>query len=134
VALTPRQEKFCQKVVEGHNSSDAYRAAYNTSNQKPETINRTAKKLMDNDKIRARIAEIAAPVLETVRLSAQTVLEDIMRITAKAEEADRYSDALRGCELLGKHLKLFTDKVEASGPDGAPLIGVIVTPPKHDHH
>jgi hypothetical protein len=122
---------FCLKIVEGCNYSDAYRAAYNTEQQKPETINRSGKKLIDDPKIKARIAEIAAPVLETVRLSAQTVLEDIMRITAKAEEADRYSDALRGCELLGKHLKLFTDKVEASGPDGAPLIGVIVTPSKN---
>lgn len=28
---------------------------------------------------------------------------------------------LKGCELLGKHLKLFTDKTELSGPDGGPV-------------
>ena len=31
------------------------------------------------------------------------------------------SGANKAFENLGKHLKLFTDKVEASGPDGAPL-------------
>ena len=29
--------------------------------------------------------------------------------------------ALRAQELLGKHLKLFTDKTELTGKDGAPL-------------
>jgi len=28
---------------------------------------------------------------------------------------------LKGCELLGKHLKLFTDKVEHAGPGGGPI-------------
>lgn len=30
-------------------------------------------------------------------------------------------NVLRGAELLGKHLKMFTDKHEHSGPDGGPI-------------
>jgi hypothetical protein len=30
-------------------------------------------------------------------------------------------NVLRGYELLGKHLKLFTDKVELTGKNGGPL-------------
>jgi phage terminase small subunit len=33
----------------------------------------------------------------------------------------KWSDRLRALELLGKHLRLFTDRVEHSGPGGAPL-------------
>lgn len=33
--------------------------------------------------------------------------------------------ALKAQELLGKHLKLFTDKAEVSGPDGAPVTLVV---------
>lgn len=32
---------------------------------------------------------------------------------------------LKGAELLGKHLKLFTDKTELTGKDGAPLFKAI---------
>ena len=31
------------------------------------------------------------------------------------------SAVLKGCELLGKHLKLFTDKHEHAGPNGGPI-------------
>lgn len=49
---------------------------------------------------------------EKVDISAQDVLESIKRIRDKAEAADKNTDALKANELLGKHLKLFTDKIE----------------------
>ncbi len=33
----------------------------------------------------------------------------------------KIADKGQNLERLGKHLKLFTDKVEASGPDGGPI-------------
>lgn len=35
------------------------------------------------------------------------------------------SAVLKGCELLGKHLKLFTDKSEITGKDGGPVESVV---------
>ena len=55
--LTPKQEKFCQLYVETGNASEAYRQAYN-SKGKMETVNRTAKDLLDNPKIAARLNQI----------------------------------------------------------------------------
>jgi len=43
------------------------------------------------------------------------ILANIARLAQKAEDMDDTSNALRANELLGKHLKLFTDKVEQSG-------------------
>ena len=40
---------------------------------------------------------------------------------------------LKGAELMGRHLKMFTDKNELTGKDGAPLQqqhGVLVVPGK----
>jgi len=38
-------------------------------------------------------------------------------LSKKVKQADK----LRALEMLGKHLKLFTDKSELSGPDGGPI-------------
>jgi hypothetical protein len=32
-----------------------------------------------------------------------------------------HNGVLKGCELLGKHLKLFTEKTEITGKDGGPI-------------
>lgn len=63
VNLTAKQEHFVQLIISGTNYSDAYRAAYNCANMKPETINRKAHELANQGKIRARI--------ETAREAAQ---------------------------------------------------------------
>lgn len=56
--LTPKQEKFCNMYMETGNASEAYRRAYSCGGMKPETVNRKAKELLDNGKIRARVREI----------------------------------------------------------------------------
>jgi hypothetical protein len=43
------------------------------------------------------------------------VLSDIARVSKLAEAAEDFGPALKGQELLGKHLKLFTDLVQHSG-------------------
>ncbi len=47
MALTTKQEKFCQSYVELGNASEAYRRSYDASRMKTESINRKAKELMD---------------------------------------------------------------------------------------
>lgn len=44
------------------------------------------------------------------KLDGDTVLRNIERIAQKAEDVNEFTAALRGQELLGKHLKLFNDK------------------------
>jgi len=58
VSVTPKQETFCQVYLETGNATEAYRQSYNCKRMKPETINRTAKDLLDNRKIAARLKEL----------------------------------------------------------------------------
>jgi len=58
--LTLKQEQFCQSYIETGNASEAYRRAYDSENMKPETINRNAKALMDDNKIATRVKHLKA--------------------------------------------------------------------------
>lgn len=124
--LTPKQERFCVLVANGTNQTDAYRQVYKAGG-KAETVYRSAKTLMDNPKIKARIAAIIAPAIEEVQLTAENVLRDLKLVR---EDAMKFRDgdmidrraALKALELEGKYLKLFTDKMEIGGKDGGPIV------------
>lgn len=53
--------------------------------------------------------------------SQDKVLADIARIGRAAERGMRFDAALRAAELRGKHLGMFKEKVEVSGPGGGPF-------------
>lgn len=151
VKLTIKQELFCNVYIECGNASDAYRAAYNTENMKSETVNRKAHFLLQQDKIRARVAELQAKSLEKYEASRDKTIKrlmqgqefDIRRLygedgrlkhpkdldedTAKSVVGVKFDGTtgvlteykiidVKGCaELIGKHLRLWTDKHELSG-------------------
>ncbi len=57
--LTSQMEKFCQGVASGMSQADAYRAAYPKSLKwKPETLHPQASKMMADNKIITRVAEL----------------------------------------------------------------------------
>lgn len=64
VKLTAKQEAFCQGIADGLGQADAYRAAYDAQDMKDNTIYPHASKLMKNDKVRIRIAELRESVQE----------------------------------------------------------------------
>lgn len=64
------------------------------------------------------VKKLAAKIAKSSGLSVQRLLDDIDRVASVAEIEGKYSDALKAYELLGKHLKMFTDKIELSGNVG----------------
>lgn len=64
VNLTAKQEAFCQGIADGLGQADAYRAAYGAENMKDSTIYPHASRLMNNGKVKARIAELRESVQE----------------------------------------------------------------------
>ena len=81
VKLHPQQEKFAQYIAKGMTQSDAFRKAYPKAlKYKEESIWSKSSNLAASDKVKARVAELKAPVIAKLRYE----LEDAMR---EAEEA-----------------------------------------------
>jgi phage terminase small subunit len=69
---------------------------------------------------------------ERTEITADYVLKGIKDVTercAKEGEAFNPPSALKGYELMGKHLKLFTDKTEITGKDGGPIEQAVTVDP-----
>lgn len=136
MGLTAKQEKFCRGVVKGLTYSDAYREAYNVDNMKPETVNNSAFKLIQNGDITARISELKGKIEEKLIYSAARSFEKLDQIQDKAlnrmrvipgrgddksveiEDPD-FGAAIRAEELKGRLANLYKDvkDVKITGVD-----------------
>jgi phage terminase small subunit len=126
VKLTPKQEMFVREyLVDLNGTQAAIRAGYS-----PKTANEQASRLLANVNVASAVQAAMDKRAESVEVSATYVLEGIKKLIERCEQAVPVYDkegnptgewrfesgsAMRGYELLGKHLKLFTDKVEQSG-------------------
>lgn len=77
--------------------------------------------MMQKPHVKAAVEKRVKAIAEKLDITAQSVLWDIHRIALKAEGTGDYSAALKGRELLGKYLKLFTEKHEHGGIGGGPV-------------
>lgn len=65
--------------------------------------------------------EIAAAVSARAAKAGMTADEVLNGLADVARTAEKDSDRVSALGLLGKHHRLFTDKLEHSGPDGEPI-------------
>lgn len=121
--LTPKQEAFALAYVEMGNASEAYRRAYNAVKMKPETVNRTAKGLLDNRKIAARVAELQAEHVERHKLTVDDLLAELEQARQAALTAETAQSSAAVAATMGKAKLLGLDKqvIEHSGPNGGPI-------------
>ena len=148
--LTPKQEKFCQLYIELGNASEAYRQSYACQDMKSESINRLAKKELDKIKIRSRVDVLQQEHRQRHNLTLDNIIADLQEyrdicmgrkpltittVVKNAQEGTAQSvntecfvfeptGANKALELLGKHLGMFTNKVDVT-TDGKPLPTVI---------
>lgn len=76
MGLTPKQEKFCQLIVEGKSQAEAYRQAFDVKKSKPETVWENASRLMADSKVSARIDELRAEVTKEIKFTIQDALKE----------------------------------------------------------
>lgn len=142
MSLTAKQQRFVDEyLVDLNASAAARRAGYSE---------KTAGAIGDENLKKPEIAEAIQKAMdarsERTEVTADYVLNSIVSTMERCKQAepvfDRKGDpvmvetpdggearaytfnaagVLKGAELLGRHLKMFTDKLEASGPDGTPL-------------
>lgn len=116
--LTAKQEAFCIAYIETGNASEAYRRSYNAGKMKPETINRNAKALLDNNKIATRLQELRAPAVEKAQITLEQHLADLQRLRDLAEASEKYGPAVTAEMARGKASGFYVDRVEHSGKVG----------------
>jgi phage terminase small subunit len=117
VALNPKQQRFVAEYLKDLNASAAcLRAGYRTKN--PDVV---GPRLLVQVGIREAVDAALVKRSEKCELTAAKVLEDLQRIARKAEEAEQFSPAAKCLELLGRHLAMFTDKVESTVKVRQPL-------------
>lgn len=124
--LTPKQDMFVREYLIDLNATQAaIRAGYSAR-----TANEQGARLLAHVSVKAAIQAAMDKRAEQVGIDANFVLNGIRNLISRCEQAVpvldnegnptgewrfESSSAMRGYELLGKHLKLFTDKIEQSG-------------------
>jgi len=130
--LTAKQELFCTEYLIDLNATQAcIRAGYKEDNAKQMGTENLAKPV-----IAERVAELKAERVGRVLVDADYVISGLLAVHERCMQAEAVTDkegastgeykfehsgANRSLELLGKHLGLFVEKKEISGPNGNPI-------------
>lgn len=135
MALNPRQQKFVDGYLAGKPAYQAYiDAGYKVKDRRNAESNSSA--LLRNPKISAIVEAAEAKAIETAGISVvwviQRLVENVKRAMTPEQVLDREGNptgrwtwngsiANRSLELLGKHLGMFSNRVEITGKDGSPI-------------
>ncbi len=141
--LTPKQARFVEEYLIDLNATQAaIRAGYSERSART-----TASRLLTNDDISRAIEEAQQSRSERTEITADWVLGNLRDVAIRCQQkepvmifdrAEREmvqattpdgegvwqfdsSGANRALELIGKHLGMFKDRVEHSGPNGGPI-------------
>lgn len=137
MALTPKQKLFVAEYLIDCNGTRAATAAgysaksakdaANANLEKPE-VKAAIQAQMDLRQKRTLItADKVLTDIEAIKQDAMTIQydEDLDSdgnvIARKPKGMRNHTAALKAAELQGKHLVLFSDKVQHTGPDGGPI-------------
>ena len=127
MALTPKQQRFVEEYLIDLNATQAaIRAGYSEKN-----ADKIGSQLLGKTRVAASIRDAQEKRTRRTEITADYVLTTI-RETVEALLNDREKNAaniFKGSELLGKHIKLFTDKQEITGADSGP-VQITVVPVK----
>lgn len=115
--LNTRQRRFCEEYVISFNAADAdVKAGF-----KSKYPNKHGYQLLRHPGIRACIDQLTLERAEKSVVKPEYVVNKIVKTIEKAEKDNNHNATLRGCELLARHLGMFIERQEISGPNGDPI-------------
>ena len=140
--LTPKQQRFVEEYLIDLNATQAaIRSGYSEKTARDIGCENLAKPNIAKaiEEARNKLSERTEITQDYVLTNIQKVIERCMQheavqardgspLLVQGPEGDlaclfefKETGALKGLELLGKHLGMFKDKIEHSGPNGGPI-------------
>jgi len=132
MALTPKERRFIDEyLVDLNGTQAAIRAGYSKRRAK-----QTACELLDKPEVATAIAAAQAARSERTQITQDWVLDRLQEVVERSMQHEPVKDsqgnptgeytfqhagANRALELLGKHLGMFRERVEHTGPGGGPI-------------
>lgn len=126
--LTPKQEKFCHLIVEGHSQAEAYRRSHpNSLKWKDKTIWARASELMADSNVSGRVAELRVEAAKRHALTVDDLIAELQeaRVVALAAQTPQTGSAVSA--TMGKAKLLGFDKTPGDSPDNPVHHAVSVT-------
>lgn len=120
--LKPQQERFVVEYLKTpENATDAaIRAGYS-----PKTATAQASRMLTNVNVRKAIDEAQNETRERVKeevgLTVDMVVQGLLNEAKDLSEGSTQSARVSAWAHLGKHLGMFKDKIEHTGPNGGPI-------------
>lgn len=121
IKLTAKQENFCLAYIETNNASEAYRAAYNTSKMKPDTITNNAYKLTQDNDIATRLKQLREPIMERHKVTVDSLIAELeeARLAALGAESPQSSAAVAATMGKAKLCGLDKQIIDHTSSDGS---------------
>lgn len=111
--LTAKQERFCTEYIIDLNATQAaIRAGYSVK-----TANRIASENLSKPDIQRKIQELQQERAERTEITQDRVLKELAGIgfAPITKGKIKAADKTKALELLGRHLGMFTDKLQIEG-------------------
>tara|TARA_R110000744_G_scaffold143480_2_gene255412 strand:- start:2477 stop:3232 length:756 start_codon:yes stop_codon:yes gene_type:complete len=115
IDLSVQQERFCVNAASGvyPSASDCYREAYKPKKATDKTIWEKASRLMSEDKVRARIEELRAPIVKKLQYTYEGQLKKFDKAFDLAEETGNAGAMTGATDKQTKLLDLYpADKLK----------------------
>ena len=113
MALTRKQERFCEEYVKCGNAAEAYRRAYKTDKMKSVTVWNESSKLMDNHDVTMRIKTIQDAAAKEAQVTLEGHLNKLAELRDMAISDGLINAAITAEVSRGKAAGLYTDRLKA---------------------
>lgn len=115
--LTPKQQRFVEEYLIDLNATQAYiRAGFSEK-----LANTNAAKLLQNTTIAKAIEDARKEVSEKALITTEMVVKGLLKEAQDNSEGSTQSARVSAWAHLGKHIGMFTDKVQHSGDPNNPI-------------